>query len=84
MTNGYRTRLVDFISDDLLLREAPLEVDEELLFSGLLDSIAIMRLIGFIESDLRVSVPPEDVTLEHFASVEAMALYLEACAARAG
>lgn len=74
--------LLRFINEDLLMRgsEAPVGAEDDLLFSGLLDSIAVMRLVGFIETDLHVSVPPEDVTLDNFASVAAITAYLSAAA----
>jgi len=80
MSTEIRPALTTFISDDLLQRgpDGPVGETEDLLFSGLLDSIAVMRLVGFIETDLGLSVPPEDVTLENFSSINAIAQYLEA------
>lgn len=78
MTEDFRQPLIGFISGELLMRDlgSPVTEDEELLFSGLLDSIAVMRLVGFIESDLAVPVPPEDVTLDNFTTVDAISQYL--------
>lgn len=80
MSTDIRPALTTFISDDLLQRgpDGPVGASDDLLFSGLLDSIAVMRLVGFIETDLGASIPPEDVTLENFASIDAIARYLEA------
>lgn len=70
-------RLTAFITRELLtdrgLRIGP---DDELLLSGLLDSLGVMALIAFIETELGVKVPPGDVTIDHFASVRAMDAYL--------
>jgi acyl carrier protein len=78
--------LTIFISEKLLMREdgARLAADEDLLVSGLLDSIGVMRLVGFIETDLNQPVPPEDVTLENFSTVRAMVDYLSALSGARG
>lgn len=74
------TKLTSFVNDELLMRSADdaIGVDEDLLMSGLLDSIAVMRLVGYIEDGLNVAVPPEDVTLENFSSVAAISQFLSA------
>lgn len=71
--------LTRFIADELLSgrRSTPLGADDELLESGLLDSLGVMQLVWFLEEEFGVQVPPEDVTLEHFRSVARIAAYLE-------
>jgi acyl carrier protein len=69
--------LRQFITTQLLMQpNMALGDDEELLLSGLVDSLGAVRLINFVESDLRVQVPPEDVVIEHFQSINAIAAYL--------
>lgn len=67
-----------YISHELLGNGQTLEVtdDENLLGSGLIDSIGMMSLVVFIESELNIDVPPEDVTIEHFLSLNAIDEYL--------
>jgi acyl carrier protein len=50
---------------------------EDLLLSGLLDSLGVMRLVAFLEMDLETSVPPEDVTIENFSSIDTLGAYIE-------
>lgn len=50
---------------------------EDLLLSGLLDSLGVMRLVAFLEMDLDTAVPPEDVTIENFSSIDTLAAYIE-------
>lgn len=70
-------RLTDFITRELLSdRAAEIAPDDDLLLSGLIDSIGVMSLLAFIETELGVRVPPQDVTIEHFASVRTMSAYL--------
>ena len=72
-----KSRLRQFIQQDLLMGRAPtLADDEELLLSGLVDSLGAVRLITFIETDLGVKIPAEDVIIENFQMIDAMAAYL--------
>ena len=52
-------------------------VDDELLLDGVLDSLAVMRLVTYLENETGASIPPEDVTLDNFHSVNAIAAYLQ-------
>lgn len=71
--------LTRYISQELLSGRKPggISEDEELLLSGLLDSLGIMQLVAFIEDELALGVPPEDVTIENFRSVRKIHDYLE-------
>ena len=73
-----RERLARYIATDLLNRpELVIGEDEDLLATGVLDSLSVMSLIHFIEQDLRIEVPAEDVTIENFVSLRAIDGYLE-------
>jgi acyl carrier protein len=70
--------LIDYIQKDLAIgRSKPIRPDENLFSTGVLDSIAVMQLVVFIEERFGVKVPDEDVALENFQSVSAIASYLE-------
>lgn len=70
--------ILQFIRTELVARpEQVVGPHDELLLDGVLDSIAVMQLIAHLEKSIGISIPPEDVTLENFRSVNAMALYLE-------
>lgn len=72
-----RERLARYIAADLL-NEADRAIgeDDDLLASGLLDSLGVMSLVHFLEQDLAIEVPAEDVTIEHFVSLRAIDAYL--------
>ena len=73
-----RERLARYIATDLLNQgDLVIGEDEDLLASGLLDSLSVMSLIHFIEQDLSIDVPAEDVTIENFVSLRAIDAYLE-------
>ena len=74
-----KTALVTYIGEELLsgrVREGISE-DDDLLTSGLIDSLGIMQLVLFIEQEFSVNVPAEDVTIENFQSVAKIEAYLE-------
>ena len=78
-----KERLARYITSDLL-NQGDLTVadDEDLLGSGLLDSLSVMSLVHFIEQELAIDVPAEDVTIENFVSLAAIDAYLRRRGAR--
>jgi acyl carrier protein len=40
--------------------------EDDLLLSGLVDSLGVMRLVNHLEQQYSIKIPPEDVTIEHF------------------
>ena len=74
-----RNRLRDFIQQELLQQtgSTPLDDEEDLLLSGTVDSLGVMRLVEFLESEFSIEVPPEHITIDHFVSIDAMARYIE-------
>lgn len=70
--------IIEYIQEDLLAGQEDMDIsaDEELLESGLVDSIGVMRLIGFVEETYDLKVPPQDMTIENFRSVNAICDYL--------
>ena len=57
------------------LTQGPLEQlqdDTELLATGLVDSLAIVDLIGFVEQKWRVQIEPMELSVDNFGSIGAM------------
>ena len=65
-----------FISTSLL-HGKEIADDEDLLLSGLIDSLGVMRLVRHLEATYAITVPPEDVVIEHFATVNDIAAYVQ-------
>ena len=59
-----------------LLEGREIADDDDLLLSGLVDSIGVMRLVAHVEQAYGVQVPPEDITIENFVSIAAIGAYL--------
>ena len=58
--------------------EETIEPQTELFSSGVLDSVAMMNLIMFVEEKTRVEVHPGDVTLDNFDTVSRIVAYADA------
>ncbi len=54
-----------------------LDEDTELLISGLLDSLAVIRIATAIEECLQLEVPPMDISIENFQSLNAIYAYMD-------
>ena len=66
-----------FIMNDIVRNgETELAEDQDLLMSGLVDSLGVMRLVGFIEETSGITIPAEDVLLENFGSLSQINAYL--------
>ena len=69
MTTTIRNFIIEEFPDadrDEITAETQL-VEEEII-----DSLGIFLLVNFLQEKFRVEIAPEDVTLENFASVQAM------------
>ena len=76
--------LIQFIAEELLTenQRPALSPDANLLIGGLVDSLGMVRLMGFIEEEFDVEVLPEDATIENFRTINAIADYLQRRAAQ--
>ena len=72
-----KERLANYIATDLLnQRDLAINEDDDLLSSGLLDSLSVMSLVHFIEDETGITIPPADVTIDNFVSLSAIDTYL--------
>ena len=72
-----QTLLMQYIQKELIKgRSASFSPDDDLLSSGVLDSLGILQLVAFINEKLGVQVADEDVVIENFQSVTAILDYL--------
>jgi acyl carrier protein len=68
--------LITFIRDEVAVVEGEVAPDTDLLLSGLVDSLGVIRITQWIEDELEVDVPPGDVTLENFQTVDRIVSYV--------
>lgn len=70
--------LRSYITGELLNDSSlSIEDDQDLLMSGLLDSLNVIRLASYIEQQCKFDIPPEDVILEHFGSLNQISDYMK-------
>ena len=66
-----------YISTELIIGTMAIDDNQELLMLGLLDSINVMRLVGYLENEFSTSIPPEDELVENFGSINQIVDYLQ-------
>ena len=72
--NEVRTKLRTFIGRELLRgQDEGLRDDTPLLELGVVDSMGIVLLTTFLEKELRIVLPAEDLTADNFANIETLA-----------
>ena len=71
-------QLITMITAEVSLdpsHEITLETD--LLLTGLVDSLGVVQIVGWIEDELGIEVDPLDVVLDNFQTVGQMLAYIE-------
>lgn len=66
-----------YISQEILGGRVELAPDDDLLEHPSIDSLAVMSLVTYLEQHFEISVPPEDVTIDHFRTVRAISTYVD-------
>ncbi len=66
--------IIAFIKEELNSEKQDLQVDveEDLLGSGLVESMGMMRLVQFVEDTFDMKVEPQDMTIDNFITVQAI------------
>jgi len=73
----YSGILTDFIKQEILHgRSIAMNDETDLLASGVIDSLGILRMVAFMDERFGVKVPDEDVVFENFQNVRVMAQYI--------
>jgi len=71
--------LIEYIKKELLNGDESIELtpEDDLLNSGLIDSIGTMRLVAYIEETNSIKVAPEHMIIDNFISVTAISSYIK-------
>ena len=73
-----KAALIKYIKMEVMRNEnADLGDSQDLLSSGILDSLAILQVVSYIDEQFGIQVPDEDVVFENFQSIQALSNYLE-------
>jgi acyl carrier protein len=70
----------EYISRELVSNPEllPVENNTQLLASGILDSLSVLKLVLFLEEQFGAVVAPEDLIPEHFETIDSICTYLRA------
>lgn len=69
-----------FIVDEIRFsdhKEESIDPAENLILNGTIDSLGILKLIGFLEKKFKIKITDEDITQENFTSLNCMKRFLE-------
>ena len=70
-------RLIDYIEREVALEDDPIDLDTDLLLSGLVDSMGVIMVVNWMSDELGIGIDAVDVVLENFQTVRAMVSYAQ-------
>ena len=73
-----RSQLLSFVNADVTL-DPSVEIvgDTDLLLTGLVDSVGLIEIVGWLEDEVGIDVDPIDVVLANFQTVDKMVALVE-------
>jgi acyl carrier protein len=78
--------IIDYISQELVSDQEllPLHADTPLMDSNIIDSMAFLNLVMFLEDQFGITVADTDLTRDNFDTVNAICAYVRSRQGRAG
>ena len=79
-----RDALTKFIEEEIVDEDDRVEIshDDPLIERGIIDSMAVMQIVTFIEEETGLRIPDSEVLLENFESVSAVDAMVQRLSAR--
>ena len=74
-----------FIEEEIVDEDEPVEIahDDRLIERGVIDSMAVMQIVTFLEEETGLRIPDSEVVLENFESVSTMDAMVRRLSSRA-
>ncbi|WP_298345523.1 acyl carrier protein [uncultured Algibacter sp.] len=71
--------IIKHIENELAVEviEDGLEASDDLLGSGIVDSLGMMKLVSFIEEQFTIEVAPEEMVIDNFMTVKNICEYIK-------
>lgn len=67
-----------FIEETLLMgQDIVLDYDDDILLTGLINSLGVMRLVSFLQDTFEIEIAPDEVTIDNFQTINAIASFIE-------
>jgi acyl carrier protein len=78
-TDNMEDKIRQFILTEFLPREKPenLHNDTPLRTSGVLDSVATLRLVTFVEEEFGIRVEAHEASVENFDTIDSIAAFVQ-------
>ena len=70
--------ICQFLRNTLNMQDLDVGPETELVTTGLLDSMDVVRLVAHLERTLGITIPDGDIDVDHFDSIAKISSYLEA------
>lgn len=69
----------DFITHEILHETlaSPLGNDDQLVDSGVIDSLGVMTMLSFLEEEFSIKIPDNELTPENFESISTITALVE-------
>ncbi len=67
--------LLAFVQDEVCLLPVDLQLETDLLLTGAVDSLGVIRITQWLEDEFDIEVDPVEVTLENFRTVGLIVAY---------
>jgi acyl carrier protein len=74
--DGLTGELTDMIRNEITFGE-PVEPETDLLLTGLVDSIGVVRIVTWLEDHLEIEIDSVDVVIENFQTVALMVDFVQ-------
>ncbi len=78
-----KDKIRKFLNDEVLFEEGAKIADDQALVGDVLDSLALMQLVEYIEQEFEIEVADEDVTPVNFQTLNDLERYVKDHAASA-
>ena len=72
---SFAALLLAFVRDEVAAEGSDVLGDTDLLLTGAVDSLGVIRITQWLEDTCGIEVDPADVVLENFQTVDAMVAY---------
>ena len=72
-----KSKIKEFIEDDLLNEKVAIASETELFTSGFLDSISLVALVAFIDEELKIKIISSDIKIENVNTLESLVKLIE-------
>ena len=82
---SFKDAIKQFIEDEVIDEDEPVEIshDDLLIERGIIDSMAVMQIVTFLEEETGLRIPDAEVTLDNFESVSTVDAMVERLRAKA-